>query len=332
MGGTDLNNMDQFKVICRLLQLLLLSGVTLPIARAQKLGDLAVQSKHQLEFKDTVAMPEELKCLGFIHETLYPLDILVSGTEQEGLATFLMEGSIVHLNGPGLKSSKAGDSFRVVRTEAKIRDRLTQKFTGYYYKELGTIKIDSLRGEAATGTVVTNCDTIFKGDFLLPLAEKATVKFTGEQANRQTAYPQEGLASSIVLGRNDLRELAAGHFCFIGIGTRDGVKIGDRFTIYRVQPPFDPKDLIVNSSYVRSGVEDIQAAGNKVGGVQTPTQYDGMQSGRYRGEIIQKLKDRSIAHRVMGDLIVVEAGETTSATKIINSRFEIHLGDVVVRR
>jgi hypothetical protein len=332
MRETDLNNMDKYKVTCRLLQLLLLSGLTFPIATAQQLGELTVQSKHQLEFKGTVAMPEELKCLGFIHEALYPLDILVSGTEQEGLATFLMEGSIVFLNGPGLKSAKAGDSFRVVRTEAKIRDRLTQKFTGYYYKELGTIKIASLRGETATGTVVTSCDTIFKGDFLLPQAEKTPVKFTGEPANRLTPYPEEGLASSIVLGRNDLREMAAGHFCFIGIGTRDGVKLGDRFTIYRVHPPFDPKDLIVNSSYVRSGVEDIQAAGNKVGGVQTPTQYDGMHSGRYRGEIIQKLKERSIPHRVMGDLVVVEAGETTSAAMIINSRFEIHLGDVVVRR
>jgi len=327
-----LNNMDQYKMICRLSQLLLLSGLTLPAATAQKLGDLSVQSKHQMEVKGTVAMPDELKCLGFIHETLYPPDILVSGTEQEGLATFLMEGSLVYLSGPGLKSAKAGDSFRVVRAEAKIRDRLTQKFTGYYYKELGTIKVDSLRGEAATGLVVTVCDTIFKGDFLLPQVEKPTVKFTGEPAKRSTAYPEEGLASSIVLGRDDLRELAAGHFCFIGIGTRDGVKLGDRFTIFRVQPPFDAKDLIVNSSYVRSGVEDIQAAGNKVGAVATPTQYDGMHSGRYRGEIIQKLKERSIAPRVMGDLVIVEASETTSAAKIVNSRFEIHLGDIVIRR
>src|SRR5881628_2896331 len=177
MGETDLNNMDQYKMICRLSQLLLLSCLTLPVARAQKPGDLSIQSKHQMEFKGTVAMPEELKCLGFIHETLYPPDILVSGTEQEGLSTFLMEGSLVYLSGPGLKSAKAGDSFRVVRAEAKIRDRLTQKFTGYYYKELGTVRIESLRGEAGAGKVLSNCDTIFKGDFLLPQVEKPTVKF-----------------------------------------------------------------------------------------------------------------------------------------------------------
>src|SRR6266498_3421124 len=98
MGATDLNTMHQYKMICRLSQLLLLSGLTLPVARAQKPGDISVQSKHQMEVKGTVAMPEELKCLGFIHETLYPLDMFVSGTEQEGLATFLMEGALISLS------------------------------------------------------------------------------------------------------------------------------------------------------------------------------------------------------------------------------------------
>jgi hypothetical protein len=36
--------------------------------------------------------------------------------------------------------------------------------------------------------------------------------------------------------------------------------------------------------------------------------------------------------RVLGDLIILDAGETTSVAKIVNSMSEIHLGDIVVRR
>ncbi len=333
MRATDLNSMGRYKVNWLFL-LLMVMGLPLTGVRGQgkKLGDISPVSKHQMEVKGMVAMPDELRCLGLIHETLFPLDIFISGTEQEGLTTFVTEGAIVYLNGSGLKSAKAGDTYRVVRAEAKIRDRLTQRFIGHYYKEVGTVRIESLRGDAATASVLKNCDLMFKGDFLLPVVEKTTVKFTGEKSERLTPHPEEGLASSIVLGKNDAREMSAGHVCFIAIGTRDGVKVGDRFTIYRVQPPFDPKDLIVNSAHVRSGIEEIQSSGNRVGSISSPTQYEGLHSGRYRAEVIQKLRERSIPHRVMGDLVVVEAGETTAVAKIINSRAEIHLGDVVVRR
>ena len=323
--------MKIYKVTCRFL-LLLLFGLSLPIFRAQNYGAASAQSKREAELKGTVAMPDEVKCLGFIHEPLYPLDIYISATEQEGLGTYVSEGANVYLNGPGLKSAKVGDTFRVLRAEAKIHDRLTSRFIGHYYKELGTVRIEVLSEESATARVGTSCDLMYKGDFLLPVVERPTVKFTGEPSNRLTAYPAGGLASSIVLGKNDGREMSAGDVCFIGIGTKDGLKVGDRFTIYRVQPPFDVKDLIVNYAHVRSGIEGIQASGNRVGGIPTPTQYESFQSGRYRNEVIQKLNDRSVPHIVLGDLVIVDASETTAAAKIVNSRLEIHLGDIVVRR
>jgi hypothetical protein len=136
------------------------------------------------------------------------------------------------------------------------------------------------------------------------------VKRVGDLSNRLTSVNEQGLASSIVLGRNDARELASGHFCFIGVGARDGVKPGDQFTIYRVQPPFDPKDLIVNSAH--SG-----------------TTYDRL---TYKAEIIETLRHRKIAPRILGDLVVVDVTANTAAARIVNSRSEIHVGDIVFRR
>ena len=48
--------------------------------------------------------------------------------------------------------------------------------------------------------------------------------------------------------------------------------------------------------------------------------------------IAQPLSDRSLPPTVLGDIIVVQAGDRVSAGKIINSLLEIHLGDLVVKR
>jgi len=309
----------------------LLFGLTQGAVYAQQIGDATALAKQQ-ELKGTVAMPNEMNCLGFIRESLLPADIYVSGVEEEGLATFVMESSLVYLNGPGLKNAKAGDVFKVVRPEANIRDRLTQQPIGHYYKELGTVRVETLHAGGATGTVLLSCNLMFKGDLLLPLANKATVKFTGDKSTRMTPYPEGGLATSIVLGKDDKREMSEGNVCFLPVGAREGIKTGDRFTIYRLQPPFDPKDLIVNTAHVRSNVEGLSIGGAHMGAVQSPITYERTLSGRYRGELIQRLSERDIPHRVIGDLVVLEAGETTSSARIINSRIEIHVGDIIVRR
>jgi hypothetical protein len=307
----------------------LLFGLTQGAVYAQKIGDSLAK---QQELKGTLAMPNEMNCLGFIHDSLLPMDIYVSGVEEEGLATFVTENSLVYLSGPGLKNAKAGDVFKAVRPEARIRDRFTQQLIGNYYKELGTVRIEALRPGGATGTVLLSCNLMFKGDVLVPFTTKAPVKFTGDKSTRMTPYPEGGLATTIVLGKDDRREMSEGTVCFIPVGTREGVKPGDRFTIYRLQPPFDPKDLIVNTAHVRSNVEGSSIGGAKTGAVQSPTSYEPTLSGRYNGELIQKLMEREVPHRVLGDLVVLEAGETTSSAKIITSRTEIHIGDIVVRR
>ncbi len=309
----------------------LLFGLTQGAVDAQQIGGATPLAKQQ-ELKGTMGMPNEMTCLGFINPSLLPIDIFVSGVEEEGLATFVMESSLVYLSGPGLKNAKAGDVFRVVRPEANIRDRLTQQLIGHYYKELGTVRIEATRPGGATGTVVLSCNLMFKGDLLLPLASKALVKFTGDKSTRLTPYPDGGLATSIVLGKDDKREMSEGNVCFLPVGAREGVKPGDRFTIYRLQPPFDAKDLIVNTAHVRSNVEGMSVGGARTGAVRSSTDYQTTMSGRYKGELIQKLTEREIPHRVLGDLVVLEVGETTASAKIINSRTEIHIGDIVVRR
>jgi hypothetical protein len=255
----------------------------------------------------------ELPCVGFIHESELPLDLLVMGTEYEGVTAFLTAGSLVYAGGPALSSAKVGEVFQVIRPEGKIRDSYTREAVGIYYKELGTIRLEAIHPDSATGTVLTSCAPMVKGDLLVAMRPKGPVTFSGTLSDRLTPYPAEGVASSILVGKDDAREMAAGFFCFIGVGASEGVRAGDRFTIYRPQPGFDRKDLIVNAAH----------GGTSYGKWQTPV---------YEARIVEILKKRNLPPRVVGDLVVVDVAETTAAAKIIQSRSEVHIGDLVVRR
>jgi hypothetical protein len=257
--------------------------------------------------------PSEMRCVGLIHESELPQDILVAGSEDEARVTHLTEGALAYVVGPGVSSAKVGTTYQVVRPEGRIRDRNTNSIVGIYYKEAGTIRIDAVHAANATGTVTSSCGAIFKGDLLVPLRPKTGSVFSGTMSNRLTEHPSDGVASSILVAKDDRREMGAGSFCFIGVGAREGVKIGDRFTIYRPQPGFDRKQLIVNAPH-------------------SMTTYGKFQTPIYEAKIVEVLKKRNLPPRVMGDLVIVDVAETTSAAKIMNSRSEVHLGDLVVRR
>jgi hypothetical protein len=257
--------------------------------------------------------PVEMRCVGFIHESELPQDLVVAGTEDDGRVTHLIEGALAYVVGPGLASAKVGMTYQVVRPEGRIRDHHTNSVVGVYYKEAGTIRIDAVHSGNAIGTVTSSCGVIFKGDLLVPLRLKPGTTFSGTMSNRLTEHPSDGVASSILVAKDDRREMGAGSFCFIGVGAREGVKIGDRFTIYRPQPGFDRKQLIVNAPH-------------------SMTTYGKFQTPIYEAKIVEILKKRNLPPRVLGDMVIVDVAETTSAAKVMNSRSEVHLGDLVVRR
>ncbi len=259
-----------------------------------------------------VASPEELKCIGFIHDSLLPLDLYIAGTEREGIQAYATQGQLIYLDGKLLSTLKPGDIFWVVRPEGRIKNSLSLEPLGIYYKELGTIKIESVNKTAGIASVVTSCNYMYKGDLVIPQANKATVKFTGRLSDRLTPFPEGGLAGSIVLGQDDLREMATGHFCFVDLGARDGVKLGDRFTIFRPQAPFEPRDLAI-------------------AGKRSYTSYQKIQDRSYEAMLVDTLMQRNLPPRALGDLIIVEVGESTATGKIVNSSEEIHLGDLVAR-
>jgi hypothetical protein len=259
-----------------------------------------------------IVTPAETTCLGFISDATLPMSVFIAGMEEEGSASMAAGNGLVYLNGPGVPDLKTDGTYRVVRPEGVVKDPDRGEPIGIYYKQLGTVRIVSEGKEFATAIVMLSCQPMIKGDILLPWVPKPPLSFSGKVSDRLTPYTENSIESRIILGKDDLRELSSGQFCFIGVGSRDRVQIGDRFTVYRLQPLFDPHDL-------------------SVAGTRMDASYEKMEATQSRS-IADKLGTRKLPPRPIGDLVVVDVAEKTAVSKIINSLSEIHLGDIVVKR
>jgi hypothetical protein len=264
-------------------------------------------------FAMKVAIPSEMACVGSIQEGILPLNTYVAAVEMEGVATLAVEGQILYLNGPKVPSLKAGEVQRVVRPQGKVHDPVTGNGVGYYYRDIGTIKIVMVEQNHATAQVLTSCHGILKGDIVLPYAPKPAVEFVGDLSSDTTVLPQHGLASSILLGKDDLRALAAGSICFLGLGAHDGVKVGDRFVVFRPYPDFNSRDL--------ASIEPSH-----------DSTYSPMSGWAYRFNLSMLLHNRKLAPQILGDIVVVETGDRTSTGKVVNGLWEITVGDLIIKK
>jgi hypothetical protein len=260
-----------------------------------------------------VTTAAEMSCIGSVVDLEVPADLYVAGLQEEGLSTMASQGQLIYINGPRISFLKVGEINRVVRPEGEIHDLVNGKKQGTYYRDLGVIRIEAIYRDAAAARIMVSCQGIIKGDLVTPAVAKPAVEFRGDFSSALTPFPADGLMSSILLGKNDIQELAAGDICYMGRGWRDGVRVGDRFTVFRLPPPFDSNEKAVEtissnmgSSFDR-GPDNIARLGSK-------------------------LSDRTLPKQILGDVVVVDVGDKTCTGKIINSISVMHPGDLVVKR
>jgi hypothetical protein len=277
-------------------------------------ADLVVMHILALFFALQVATSGEMACLGTLQDVSIPADLHIAGVQKEGLAAYGVEGQYVFLNGPRVSSLRVGDIRRVLRLEGKVHDPLSGDPRGLYYRDIGTIRVETVGPKSAAARILTSCQGVMKGDLAVPSAPTAMVVFRGDFSNAVTPIPSDSLVGPILLGKEDARELAAGSFCFIGVGARDGVQPGDRFTVFRPYPPFDSKDMDVDGKRANASYSPMR------------------NSYLYRYQWMQVLKQRSLPPQVLGDIVVVQTGDRVSAGRIVSSLSEIHPGDLVVKR
>ncbi len=250
-----------------------------------------------LFFAMQVATPGEMACGGAILDFSMPADLYVAGSADEGAVLSITQGQILYLNGPRIPFLKTGDVNKVVRRMNRVRNPLTGQISGVYYKDLGSIRIEAVDKNHAVARALFSCEAFAKGDLVFPNTPKALVYFSGALSNPSAPIPESGVVGPILQGMSNNRILSAGQLCFFGRGWRDGVKAGDRFTVFRADAAPDKID---------SGATEEAS-----------------------GVLRQK---RRLPPRILGDIVIIDAGDTTSTAKIINSLSEIFPGDLAIKR
>lgn len=260
-----------------------------------------------------VTASEEMACIGSVVDYNMSSDLYIAGVEREGTAILASEGQLVYLNGPGTGLLKAGDMNDVIRPEGMVRDPSTGKNLGLYYRDLGIVRIESVQDGVAIARIVQSCSEMIKGDLVVPRRERSAIEAQGEFSNELTPIPADGVTGLILLGKDNLQEMSTGQICFINLGLRDGIKAGDRFTVFRANPPYNKRE---------KGVADVLSTGR---GYLDTRQTD-------RSQMQTALSMRTLPGKILGDVVIVNAGESYSTGKILNSLSEIHPGDSVVKK
>jgi hypothetical protein len=257
--------------------------------------------------------PGEMACSDSVKESAIPMALYIAGVEQEGAMVFAAHDQILYINGQGVSSLKPGAVLNVIRPEGKVQDPITGAKMGYYYKDIGTVQIEAVQKDSATARVLVSCREMLKGDLVTVNSPKPPTKFDGDLSTKLTLIPQNGLIGSIILGKDDIRQMAAGNICYIGLGKRDGVVAGDRFTVFRPNPKFNPNDMVAAKS-------------------EANRSYAQMRDWQYQYRLDELMRLRALPPVILGDILVVDTGEGISTGKIINSLMEIHTGDFIVKR
>lgn len=187
-----------------------------------------------------VATYTDLYCAGFFSaEPVQQKAILVGGEESETKALF-SDRDVIYLNQGTSAGIKAGDELQVVRL---IKDfakwgtefgpaKSAQKY-GYYYQDLGRVRVLLSQEKAATAEIIFACEEILVGDLVTAGEERVSPLKRPEISFDKFAAPNNNTSGRIFMSKEFRRLLGNGHIVYLDAGGKQNVQVGDHFRIIR---------------------------------------------------------------------------------------------------
>ena len=288
----------------------------LPVSEsAQKPARPGVATRH-------VATGDDLYCAGYIRATQPTGLAKIIGAEEENRVVRLGQGDVVYLNAGRSQNIRPDMLFSITRPMGKFRSpyqRSGGKDLGVFVREVGVLRILAVQGQTATARIVVSCSDVQLGDLLVAFAARRAPETNISQPLPRYQPTSGQKPGRIVLQREQHENIGPRDVVYVDLGTENGVKTGDKFTIFRNQPDdgnifnFNDDDIVLRQS---GGYESDKFKGGKF-------------SNGHPYEARQKVKNTrsAIPPKIVGELIVV-AVEGKSATAIVTrTTQEVHTGD-----
>jgi hypothetical protein len=188
----------------------------------------------------SVATYSDMYCAGFFSaEPVQQKAALVGGEESESRALF-SDRDVVYLNEGTSAGIKAGDELQVVRLVKDFAKWGTEfapaksaKRYGYYYQDVGRVRVLLAQEKAATAEIIFACEEILAGDLVTAGETRISPLQRPEISFNKFAAPNNNISGRIFMTKEFRRLLGAGHIVYLDAGGKQNVQVGDYFRIVR---------------------------------------------------------------------------------------------------
>jgi hypothetical protein len=174
---------------------------------------------------------------------------------------------------------------------------------GTIYHDAGRVRIVNVLPKTSIAEVVFACDYLQRGDLARPFEERPVPPFKEASWTFDKFAPVSGKPVAMVVQMYDFVQSAGnGSVVYVNLGTRQGVKIGDYFRAFRYQ------GTRADHIYQTEGFEY-----KMYGFGSTPVRYTW----------------EDLPREVLGEGIVLRAGENGSVVLLTYTRRDVFTGDYI---
>jgi hypothetical protein len=238
-----------------------------------------------------------------------PLDYYLISGEQSNIKIEFATGDYVYINRGATQGARVGDEYLIMREEKeplkvswnKWQKKLTPAM-GTIYRDSGRVRIVNVLPKTSIAEVVFACDYLQRGDLARPFEERPAPPFK-EVSTFDKFASVNGKPIAMVVQMKDFTQVSGnGTVVYVNLGVNQGVKVGDYFRAFRYQ------GTRADGAYQTAGFEY-----KMYGFGSTPVRYTW----------------EDLPREVLGEGIVLRAGENGSVVLLTYSRRDIYTGDYV---
>lgn len=278
--------------------------------------------------QQTTSLPlttyRDVYCSGMVTTSTVTRGTQIVSGEQSLYKITYDEGDIVYVNQGANKGLKAGDVFSVMRPVSDYGKEASDAFLpaspvsdfmdipwfgaqpkllhamGQMWEDEGRIKVLVVYPKTAIAQITNSCAFMQRGDIVEPFEERPVPVLKSEANFDRFAPPSGKPKAMVVAGQGYRNAVGTNDIVYVNLGSKQGVKVGDYFRVYRYQSNGDSS--VYQTPNMGTDVEGFGAA-----------------SGHYTG--------KELPREVLGEGIVLRATPNASTVLITFSLREIYSGD-----
>jgi hypothetical protein len=266
--------------------------------------------------KTSVPTANDLYCSGLVTTASVPRDTYIITGEQSNAKITFDEGEYVYVNKGSDQGVKVGDEFFIVRP---VYDQTKMDWTkwqtpilnkmGTVWEDEGRVKVIVARPGVSIAQVEHSCDSMQRGDIVLPFVERPAPPLKSEDGFDRFAAPNGKALAMVITGKKFQQEVGNEDVIYVNLGTDQGVKVGEYFRIFRYQGT--QHEAAYETARTAFDIEG--SLGPTVGFGVSPKKWNWSNTPR----------------EVVGEGIVLRTGPNSSSVLITFSLREIFPGDYV---